>query len=84
MRRLLIEFGTNDDVLARLSGNIRSFIWVGSRSDYYRLYEGPFQELLTHPVPKVRRWAKNTLQSLATEIDHAREEDEERDAKWEI
>ena len=83
-RLLLREFGDRDQVLRGLSQNIHTFSWSGSRAAYYALYADPFAELLRHPIPKARRWAKQALRRLSTDIEDARNEDEEQEAHWEV
>ena len=83
-RRLLKEFGDRDEVLQGLSRNMHTFSWWGSRTTYYALYQVPFAELLNHPIAKVRRWTKQALRQLSTNIEDARNEDEEREARWEV
>ena len=81
MQRLLDEFGNRDDVLNALTRNMYTFGWSGSRSTYYALYDDPLRSLETHTHGAVRRWAKKTHAQLANDIEDARNEDSERDAK---
>ena len=82
--RLLDEFGNREDVLRTLDRNLNSFGWMGSRSNYYALYKEPLRSLEHHPTGAVRRWAKRVWQAFSHQIESARNEDEERDANWEM
>ena len=84
MRRLIDEFGDRNDVLQAVSLNMGSFGWSGSVTNYFALYREPLRTLYDHPKWQVRRWAKAMLRDLDARIEHARNEDEERDAEWEI
>ena len=80
MTRLLDEFGDRRDVLQALARNMHTFGWSGSRADYYALYDEPLHSLETHKHGALRRWAKKSREQLGSEIDNARDEDDERDA----
>jgi DNA-binding transcriptional regulator YiaG len=84
VKRLLDEFGDREDVLRTLDRNLNSFGWTGSRSNYYALYEEPLRSLEHHPIGAVRRWAKRVWHGFSRQIETVRNEDEERDANWEI
>jgi len=84
VKRLLDEFGDREDVLRTLDRNLNTFGWMGSRSNYYALYEEPLRALEHHPIGAVRRWAKRVWYSFSREIESVRNEDEERDANWEM
>ncbi len=81
MARLLDEFGDRDEVLRAAAHNIFTFSWSGSVTSYYTLYEAPLTTLRDqHPRSKVRRWARNTLRTLADRVVEARDRLEEREA----
>ena len=82
--RLFDEFGDRDDVLQAVSLNMENFSWSGSVTNYFTLYLEPLRTLHNHPKWQVRRWAKAMLRHLDTRIEHARNEDEEWEAQWEI
>ncbi len=82
--RLFDEFGDRDGVLQAVSLNMRNFGWSGSVTNYLTLYLEPLRTLHNHPKWQVRRWAKAMLRHLDTRIEHARNEDEEWDAQYEI
>ena len=84
MVRLLDEFGDREDVLQAVARNIHTFGWSGPVTNYFALYETPLSTLRGHPRPKVCRWAKSMLLKLSTMKESARNEDEEREARWEI
>ena len=82
--RLFDEFGDRDGVLQAVSLNMGNFGWSGSVTNYFTLYLEPLRTLHNHPKWQVRRWAKAMLRHLDTRIEHARNEDEEWDAQYEI
>ena len=82
--RLFNEFGNRDNMLQAITCNMENFGWSGPLMNYYGLYREPLRTLHDHPKWQVRRWAKTMLRHLDTRIEHARNEDEERDAQWEI
>lgn len=84
VRRLLDEFGDREDVLRTLERNLNTFGWMGSRSNYYALYEEPLRNLENHPSGAVRRWAKRVWLNFSKQIDSVCDEDAERDAEWGI
>lgn len=84
MSRLLDEFGDCDDVLSAVDDNIHTFSWEGSLVTYYRQYEEPLRELCRHRRPKVSRWSRSMLRRLDTLLTEARNEDEERQARWAV
>ena len=84
LARLLDEFGDREDVRDAIDRNVNTFGWSGSATTYYAQYEGPFAELIRHPRPEVGRWAKSMLRRLHASREQARNEDEEREARWEV
>jgi putative zinc finger/helix-turn-helix YgiT family protein len=84
VKSLLDEFGDREDVLRTLDRNLNTFGWMGSRSNYYALYEEPLRSLEGHPIGAVRKWAKRVWLGFSREIESVRNEDQERDANWEI
>ena len=83
MIRLLDEFGDREGVLEAVLDNMHTFTWSGSLASHFALYEEPPRTLRDHPKPKVRRWATATLRGLATTIENAHDEEEERKARRE-
>ena len=78
MARMVREFGDRDDVLQAIRGNIGSYSWSGSRTTYYALHEHPMSGFRDDQRPRVRRWARKMLRQLSTQIEEARNEDEEQ------
>lgn len=77
MARMVREFGDRDDVLQAIRHNIGSYSWSGSRTKYYALHEHPMSDFRDDQRPRVRRWARKMLRQLRTQIEEARNEDEE-------
>lgn len=85
LSRLLDEFGERQDVLDEISGNIRNYAWSGPPAGYYELFQEPLEALRSgHPKKPVRHWAEETLCWLRKCAKLSREEDEEREAFWEV
>ena len=84
IRRLLDEFGDQENVLSGINRNISTYSWSGSRTKYFELYELPLKKLENHPIKRVRIWGHRTLHQLNLEKATARDEDEEREAQWEV
>lgn len=82
--RLLDEFGDREDVRDAIDRNVNSFGWLGSETTHYARHEHPFAELTQHPLPAVSRWAKSMLRRLRASRERARNEDEEREARWDV
>lgn len=82
MVRILDEFGASEDVRRAIVQNMYTFGWAGSRTTYYALYEEPLRSLENHPIGAVRRWAQTMRSDMRKEIDHAQQEEDERDAHW--
>ena len=83
MRRLLQEFGDNEDVLFAVSRNIGSFFWSGSLTTYHALFWKPLEGLKNHSKRQVRRWASAMLQQTKRSYVAAKLEDEECKAQGE-
>ena len=83
VQRLLDQFGDQTGVLDGIGGNINTFTWWGSMTNYYALYREPLRTLENHPRRQVRDWAKATLRQVERQIEAAQNEDEEREARWE-
>ena len=81
--RLIDEFGERKDVQQEIEANIHSFVWMGSPTVYYQVYDAPIRELLQHKKPAVRRWAKAMLRRLDETIQQERTREQEREARWE-
>lgn len=85
LSRLLDEFGEREDVQLEALRNIGQYSWSGPLAGYYELFLEPLEALRSgHPKKPVRRWAKETLHWLQERAKSSREEDEEREAFWEV
>jgi hypothetical protein len=82
VKRLLDEFGEQDDVQQAIVGNIFTFGWTGSTADYYRQYLAPLGGFARHPNAAVRRWVRKIVESLNKQIEIDKQHDDERDAFW--
>ncbi len=80
VKRLLDAFGDRDDVRSAIEDNIHTFSWTGSLTAYYALYLEALNELVDHPEPRVRGWARSLLRYLRSAIERARDEDAELEA----
>ena len=83
-RRLLDEFGDQEDVLEAASANLHSFGWVGSLTTYFERYVGPIATLHDHSIPRVARWAKRMGRHLQREIEQEQARDDEYKARFEV
>ena len=81
MARLLDEFGDRQPVLDAVTSNMHTFGWTGSFTTYFARFEEPLQALAEHPKVKVRRWARKLLRRVHSEMDRARKDDEEVEAR---
>ena len=77
-KAIIDEFGDNDDVLSMLSSNMGSFGSVGSRIPYFTTQKLLLQELITHKITRVRKWAAKMLEYTEITINREKLEDEER------
>ncbi len=78
--RLIAEFGDRKDVTEAAMSNMSTGGWWGPEEGYWSTYQEPITQLLDHPHPNVRRWAKATLRSLRAIIEDARVRDAEEEA----
>ncbi len=83
-RRLLDQFGDDEDMLEAARRQIGSYSWSGSLTTYFAQYRTPLRSLHDHPVPRVTRWAKRMCRQLEHEIEKASARDAEEQAFWEI
>ena len=84
MGRLIDEFGEDEDMLAAIESNIRSYTWVGSLIGYYQQYVGPIGALASHRRPTVRGWAERMTRELQACIKQAHDEDAELEVERDI
>ena len=83
-RRLLDEFGHQEDVLEAAMANIHSFGWAGSLTTYFARYLGPIASLHDHSISRVARWAKRVSRQLEREIEQEQARDDEYKARFEV
>jgi len=67
IKRLLDEFGEQDEVLDRLESNIHTFTWLGSSVEYFALYREPLLSIENHDKKTVSRWARKMLDGINIE-----------------
>ncbi len=83
MIRLIEEFGDCKNVTDAAISSMGTKAWIGTEESWWTPYLQPMKQLLAHPSPTVRRWAKDTLlwMKRASKDSHVR--DEEREARVE-
>ncbi len=67
IKRLLDEFGEQDEVLDGLESSIHTFTWLGSRVEYFAQYREPLLSIENHDKKTVRRWARKMLDGINIE-----------------
>ena len=67
IKRLLDEFGEQDEVLDGLKSSIHTFTWLGSSMEYFARYREPLLSIENHDKKTVRRWAKKMLDGINIE-----------------
>lgn len=76
---VLLQFGSNDDVLSALNVNMFSFGWTGSPVPYYERLSASLKSLLElNPSQKIINWAKSQIADLDRLIERQKLEDIER------
>jgi len=80
-RKLIDIYGFNEDFLDELSSNMGSFGSIGSSVPYYIVQKSLLEELIAHPIEKVRVWAKNMLEYTNKSIKIERLKDDEQGIK---
>lgn len=84
-RMLLEEFGDCKGVLKSASQHLYyGFGWCGSLADHYECFMPAIRSLETHPNSNIAQWAQNTVYTLQLEIDHARSQEDEEKARYEV
>lgn len=68
--KLLDEYGSQEEVLSALDGNMNSFSCTGSVIPLYRQKIMAFEQLLNHPRAEVREWAEKGIQRANREIEY--------------
>ena len=67
-RKIIDEFGNQQEVLDELSANMGTYGTIGSRVPYLTSLKILVSELRTHTIPEVRKWADSKIKSLEIEI----------------
>jgi hypothetical protein len=79
LARILIDrYGGQEDVLSEMTANLRTFSWSGSAVSYYERQVEPLEQLRSHPILEVRRWAGKQLRYVQERIRKETAFDEER------
>ena len=76
--RLVEEAEDPKGVLRRISSNMHSFMWRGSRIPYWERYKEPLDALRDHPNREIRVWAKRMYRNVVDRVEEVRREEEER------
>lgn len=77
-KKIIDEFGDNENLIRQLSSNMGSFGTVGSSVPYYQIQKKLLEELINHPIQRIRDWAINMLEYTERTIKKERLDDEER------
>ena len=80
--RLLEDFGDREDVTQAINGNMCTGVFWGSQAAFYEKNLEPVKRLLEHPNRNVRRWAKVTLRRIQVDVEQARVDDADREARF--
>ena len=75
---LIDNFGNSDAVLDAIDANIGSFWFVDSAEVHFQREIGFLNQLIDHPISKVRHWSKNRISSLKDRITLEQRRVEER------
>ncbi|WP_426588007.1 hypothetical protein [Mucilaginibacter sp. R-33] len=75
---MINAFGEDDKVLDEIAANMGSFSIVGSSEGYYNNIINLAKELYSHPISKVRSWAKKCVQYYEKAIRRERLEEDGR------
>ena len=84
MLRLIDEFGHREDVRDEIAGNIWTFGWSGSATEYYGMFYESVAVLVDHELRDVRLWARQVSHQLREAFERAKNEDDERVARSEF
>ena len=80
--RLLEDFGDRKDVTQAINENMCPRIFWGSQAAFYEKNLEPVKHLLEHSNGNVRRWAKVTLRRIQIDVEQARVDDADREARF--
>jgi hypothetical protein len=62
------RYGAQQAVLSALTSSLGIYFWSGSLVPYYERQVHPLEELRTHHIPEVRRWAGEQLRYVRQQI----------------
>lgn len=74
IRRLLDEFGQEEDVLDGLKESIETFTWSGPLEIYFARYKEPMRSIREHEKETVRRWARKMLDYIDNIVNQIRKD----------
>jgi len=77
-KAIIDEFGDNEKLINELSSNMGTFGTVGSRIPYFTTQKKLLQELVNHPIQKVKDWAISMLEYTEKTIKREQLDDEEQ------
>jgi hypothetical protein len=78
-RKVIDRYGAQRAVLSALRSNLGIYAWSGSLVPYYMKQVEPLEELRTHHLPEVRRWAGEQLRYVQQQIDRESIHDAEQE-----
>jgi hypothetical protein len=76
-KSIIDEFGDNEKLISQLSSNMGTFGTVGSSIPYFLTQKRLLEELITHPIEIIRKWAIGMLDYTKKTIKLERLDDEE-------
>ena len=76
-KTIIDEFGNNEKLISQLSSNMGTFGTVGSSIPYFLTQKKLLEELITHPIQRVKEWAIGMLDYTQKTIKLERLGDEE-------
>lgn len=76
-KAIIDEFGNNEKLISQLSSNMGTFGTVGSSIPYFLTQKKLLEELIKHPIERVREWAIGMLDYTEKTIKLERLGDEE-------
>ena len=80
-RTVIDRYGAQREVLSALTSNLGIYYWSGSLVPYYEKQVKPLEQLRTHHIPEVRRWAGEQLPYVQQQIGRQSTYDAERELR---
>jgi len=74
---IIDEFGDNENLIRQLSSNMGTFGTVGSSVPYFQTQKKLLEELIHHPIQRIRDWAIGMLEYTEKTIKKEQLDDEE-------